>query len=91
MGGRDAWSAEVLERLPEDVAASAPFVVDDLGGILAFYTHTHLPSDTLLGLTAKETGNAQKGAAKRGACGAGVTWNAALDRNLLSQVRSACV
>ena len=60
LGGRDASSAEVLERLPEHVAASAPFVVDDLGGILAIYTQTHLPPDTLLGLTAKETGNAKK-------------------------------
>ncbi len=60
LGRQEGAAAEVLEHLPDDVVARAAFVIDDLGGILAFYTQTRLPPDTLFGLTAKETGNAKK-------------------------------
>ncbi len=42
-GRQESAAAEVLEHLLADVVARAAFAIDDLGGILAFYTKPLLP------------------------------------------------
>lgn len=80
--GARRGAAEILKRLPEGVAASVAFAVDDLSGGLAFDTEPTLPPDTLAGLTAREMGNAERVPQSVGERGADATEQVASDQKL---------